>query len=135
MNDQTGATLLHGNAIKIASGPVVPPSGRTIDHAPLPRDPFRDLDRAIAAGLARMTGGLSPVALWLAYSDWAMHLPPPHASNWSSRLTCGRTGPGYPAKRCGRRPNVNPRHRLGTTDFAETPGNNFRSGSDARIFS
>jgi polyhydroxyalkanoate synthase len=74
MNDQTGTALLHGNAIEIASGPVVPPSGRTIDHAPLPPAPFRDLDRATAAALARMTGGLSPAALWLAYSDWAIHL-------------------------------------------------------------
>jgi polyhydroxyalkanoate synthase len=72
MNDQTGTALLHGNAIKIGSD-VVPPSGRAIDHALLPRDPFRDLDRATAAALARMTGGLSPAALWLAYSDWAMH--------------------------------------------------------------
>ena len=74
MNDQTSAALLHGNAIKIASGPVVPlPSDRTIDHASHPRNPFRDLDRATTAALARMTGGLSPAALLLAYSDWAMH--------------------------------------------------------------
>ena len=72
MNDQTSAALLHGNAIKIGSD-VVPPSGPAIDHALLPRDPYRDLDRATAAALARMTGGLSPAALWLAYSDWAMH--------------------------------------------------------------
>jgi polyhydroxyalkanoate synthase subunit PhaC len=73
MNDQTGTALLHGNEIKIDYDPVVPPSGRAIDHASLPRGPFRDLDRATAAALARMTGGLSPAALWLAYSDWAMH--------------------------------------------------------------
>src|ERR1700722_16889036 len=73
MNDQTGTALLHGNEIKIDYNPVVPPSGRAIDHASLPRGPFRDLDRATAAALAHMTGGLSPAALWLAYSDWAMH--------------------------------------------------------------
>jgi polyhydroxyalkanoate synthase len=73
MNDQTGAALLHGNAIKIASGQVIPPSDLPIDHASRPRNPFRDLDRTTAAALARMTGGLSPAALSLAYSDWAMH--------------------------------------------------------------
>ncbi|HVQ66995.1 MAG TPA: alpha/beta fold hydrolase [Bradyrhizobium sp.] len=73
MNDQTGAALLHSNAIKIGSDPAVPPGDRPIDHASHPRNPFRDLDRATAAALARMTGGLSPAALWLAYSDWAMH--------------------------------------------------------------
>ena len=73
MNDQTGGALLR-NAIKIAPGQDILPGDRTIDTASLPRNPFRDLDRETAAALARMTGGLSPVALWLAYSDWAMHL-------------------------------------------------------------
>ena len=73
MNDQTATALLHGNAIEIATDPVVPPDDRAIDHAPRPQNPFHDLDRATAAALARLTGGLSPAALWLAYSDWAMH--------------------------------------------------------------
>jgi len=35
---------------------------------------LRDLDRIFHAGEARLTGGLSPVGLWLAYADWALHL-------------------------------------------------------------
>jgi polyhydroxyalkanoate synthase len=31
-------------------------------------------DRALHAMLARFTGGLSPVALWLAFTDWGAHL-------------------------------------------------------------
>ena len=31
-------------------------------------------DRALHAMLARLTGGISPVALSLAYIDWASHL-------------------------------------------------------------
>jgi polyhydroxyalkanoate synthase len=37
-------------------------------------DPPAALDRLLRAGLARYTFGLSPAALWLAYSDWAIHL-------------------------------------------------------------
>ena len=116
MNDQTGAALLHGNAMKIASSPVVSPSDRAIDPTSLPRGSFRDLDRATAAAMARMTGGLSPAALWLAYSDWTMHFGAAHGKQLEL------------AKRCGRRRNVGPRHRLRTADFAETPGNNLPSG-------
>ena len=35
---------------------------------------FRDFDRTNAAAMARVTGGLSPAALWLAFADWAVHL-------------------------------------------------------------
>jgi polyhydroxyalkanoate synthase len=73
MNDQARTALFSGKAVETASSPVIPPGDRAIEHAPHRRDPFRDLDRATAAALARMTGGLSPAALWLAYSDWAMH--------------------------------------------------------------
>lgn len=34
----------------------------------------RDFDRTNAAALARVTGGLSPAALCLAFADWAVHL-------------------------------------------------------------
>jgi polyhydroxyalkanoate synthase len=74
MNEQTGTALFHGDAIEITSGPAVPPGGRTADRTSRPREAFRDLDRATAAAMARMTGGLSPAALWLAHCDWAMHL-------------------------------------------------------------
>ena len=36
--------------------------------------PPRHLDRATHAALGRLTGGLSPIALSLAYADWAQHL-------------------------------------------------------------
>ncbi|PWT92515.1 MAG: poly-beta-hydroxybutyrate polymerase [Proteobacteria bacterium] len=36
--------------------------------------PARDLDRAVRAGIARLTGGLAPTALADAYFDWAVHL-------------------------------------------------------------
>ncbi|MCP5433116.1 MAG: alpha/beta fold hydrolase [Alphaproteobacteria bacterium] len=32
------------------------------------------VDRSLHAGLARITGGISPAAMMLAYSDWALHL-------------------------------------------------------------
>ena len=32
------------------------------------------MDRSLTAALARLTGGLSPAGLALAYWDWAMHL-------------------------------------------------------------
>jgi poly[(R)-3-hydroxyalkanoate] polymerase subunit PhaC len=37
-------------------------------------DPPTSLDRLLHASLARLTIGLSPAALWLAYADWAIHL-------------------------------------------------------------
>jgi polyhydroxyalkanoate synthase len=39
----------------------------------LPSEPY-PVDRAFHAMIARMTGGISPVALSLAYLDWASHL-------------------------------------------------------------
>ena len=37
-------------------------------------DPPTGIDRLLHASVARFTIGLSPVALWLAYADWAIHL-------------------------------------------------------------
>lgn len=70
--------------------PVAPPSQRiglpAAPTAPLPALPVRPpddaelhhlrdaLDHATHAGLARLTGGLSPAALASAYMDWAGHL-------------------------------------------------------------
>jgi polyhydroxyalkanoate synthase len=36
--------------------------------------PTQDLDRAVRAGIARLTAGLAPTALADAYFDWAVHL-------------------------------------------------------------
>src|SRR5689334_17939460 len=36
--------------------------------------PFALLDRAVHAAIARLTGGLSPAALALAFFDWSVHL-------------------------------------------------------------
>lgn len=59
---------------------------RTVDgakpfSAPLPEMPellgeefFRVIDRVSGAMSAQATAGLSPAALWLAWSDWAIHL-------------------------------------------------------------
>ncbi len=37
-------------------------------------DPVSSLDRLLHATVGRLTLGISPAALWLAYADWAMHL-------------------------------------------------------------
>ena len=50
--------------------PAEPPSGMHGGQQPKPDQ----TDRAFHAMLARLTGGISPVALSLAYIDWASHL-------------------------------------------------------------
>ena len=35
---------------------------------------FEAMDRALHAGLARLTRGISPIVLWRAYLDWLGHL-------------------------------------------------------------
>ncbi|MDE2376503.1 alpha/beta fold hydrolase [Bradyrhizobium sp.] len=56
--------------------PVLPAAGRSevpAAPAPPPSEPY-PADRALHAMIARMTGGIAPVALSLAYLDWASHL-------------------------------------------------------------
>lgn len=51
------------------------PSAEPVSEAPKQRQPETfEADRAFHAMLAHMTGGVSPVALSLAYIDWASHL-------------------------------------------------------------
>ncbi len=46
----------------------LPPAKQTTRH------PHQNLDRAIRAAMARLTGGISPHSVTEAWSDWAMHL-------------------------------------------------------------
>ncbi|WP_455289197.1 poly-beta-hydroxybutyrate polymerase N-terminal domain-containing protein [Cupriavidus necator] len=45
-----------------------------ISTRPAGSELFRAVDRVAAAMAANATGGISPTALWLAYSDWLVHL-------------------------------------------------------------
>jgi polyhydroxyalkanoate synthase len=56
---------------------ITPPLEPVLPGKPLPSatdTAFRTLDRAKEASLARMTGGVSPAAMTLAFSDWLIHL-------------------------------------------------------------
>jgi polyhydroxyalkanoate synthase len=56
--------------------PEPPQTNPTLGFAGLlrPTTRFVDLDRAWHAKQARLTSGLSPAALWLAFADWGLHL-------------------------------------------------------------
>ena len=49
-------------------------SSRNGAEGPIGHGAFRAMDRMRQAMTSNLTGGLSPIALSLAYSDWAMHL-------------------------------------------------------------
>ena len=53
--------------------PLVPPAPPSSPPREAER-PTQDLDRAVRAGTAKLTGGLAPTALADAYFDWAVHL-------------------------------------------------------------
>lgn len=48
------------------------------------------LDRLTSAGLARMTGGLSPLSILSAYADWATHLALSPGRQWRMGVKAGR---------------------------------------------
>jgi polyhydroxyalkanoate synthase subunit PhaC len=54
--------------------PDAPPAGLASDIHPAQQPETFEGDRAFHAMLARLTGGISPGALSLAYADWAWHL-------------------------------------------------------------
>ncbi len=39
-----------------------------------PKLPLPSMDKAVHASIGRLTGGISPAALSLAYTDWVQHL-------------------------------------------------------------
>ena len=51
---------------------------------------FRDIDRASAAASAKLTGGLSPAAIALAFADWAIHLGAAPGKQMELTLEVGR---------------------------------------------
>ncbi|MBN8999288.1 MAG: polyhydroxyalkanoic acid synthase [Rhizobiales bacterium] len=69
MDAQTGPRP-HGNAPDGALSTTLPNAAA---DAP-PEEAFRSIDRLAAAQVARLTAGLSPASLGLAFADWALHL-------------------------------------------------------------
>ena len=67
-NGQDG--LLEGGAPRSAHPSVT----RVVEPGPAPQNEDYPVDRALHAAVARLTGGISPVALSLAFVDWAWHL-------------------------------------------------------------
>jgi poly[(R)-3-hydroxyalkanoate] polymerase subunit PhaC len=63
--------LVSGQPTPIVAQPSAEPTSEP-DHHPPSED--HEVDRAFHAMMARLTGGISPVALSLAYIDWASHL-------------------------------------------------------------
>ena len=67
------------SALAAVSLPEKPKSACTAESHPVnrtfpPVTSTQDVDRAVRAGIARLTGGLAPSALAGAFLDWAIHL-------------------------------------------------------------
>ena len=63
------ATNMLSSTLSLPATPVTP-----VPQAAPDESPTRRLDRLLHAGVAPLTGGLSPVSLSLAMADWAWHL-------------------------------------------------------------
>src|SRR3954470_21484836 len=88
MPSHTTGALAGGRAPKTQATPLPKrrpdrPPARTVPSPTLQSQPSDDaelhrirdaLDHAAHAGLAHLTGGLSPAAVAAAYMDWAVHL-------------------------------------------------------------
>jgi polyhydroxyalkanoate synthase len=63
-------------ASTLASAAPTLPSAGAVAPAALPpaESPYRAMDRAQQAAMARLSGGLAPASLALAFSDWLIHL-------------------------------------------------------------
>lgn len=78
-SDQIGAVNLEGTSPQVTAGQLAVSGGTSLSQeAETGSREFRreghELDRAFSAVLARLTGGISPAALSMAYLDWACHL-------------------------------------------------------------
>lgn len=100
---------------KDATPVIVPPQLPAVIH-PHDAHPHQNLDRAARAGMARLTGGVSPHAFISAWHDWALHLlrspgrilelaerAQTNALHLSGIATNGATAPPFPPKSYDRR--------------------------------
>jgi polyhydroxyalkanoate synthase len=100
---------------KDATPVIVPPQLPAVIH-PHDAHPHQNLDRAARAGMARLTGGVSPHAFISAWHDWALHLlrspgrmlelaerAQTNALHLSGIATNGETAPPFPPKSYDRR--------------------------------
>ena len=98
--------------------------------------PTQRLDRLLHTSAAPLTGGLSPVALALAWADWAWHLAVSPGRQMDLAATAAQLGDRHLAHRD--RPRASPPRRPATPTtiraFATRPGRRGRSTPCAAAF-